>query len=281
MDTNASEALVTPIAGSITHPAGPKCETSERLSRWSKRWSDSKIGWHADEVNHALLKHGGTIVPFFSVEPDENPGNCVDTGEKVRILVPLCGKSVDMAFLAKQSYVAEVVGVEGVRMALNEFSSDHPDLSITEMGMVTGERGSFEKFVGKDIALLKGDFFELDELSSAGRVDAVWDRASIVAIRPELRQEYVRTIGRVMKPGGTVLALTIDKRTGTDEARERGPPFSLDEAEMKKLYEKEDWVESVTVLDEFDEFARDPGAAERHKGVTNLYEVCFVVKAKE
>jgi thiopurine S-methyltransferase len=114
------------------------------------------------------------------------------------------------------------------------------------------------------------------------RFDAVWDRASIIAIEPHLREKYVETMSRVIRPGGTLLVSTLDRRTGTDEGRNSGPPFSVPEAEVRRLYEGQDWVESVTLVEETDQFAKSPADGERFSssGRTSMYNLLFVIKAK-
>ena len=135
--------------------------------------------------------------------------------------------------------------------------------------------------MGKGITLLKGDFFDISEEATGGKFDAVWDRGSMVAIHPELREEYVRIIGKLLKPGGTILLATVDRRAGSEEGMAAGPPWSLNEADVRGLYETADWVESVTVLEEYDDFL-DEASKERwiSKGLNSVFEMCFVIKAK-
>jgi len=249
-------------------PNTPKNEQDERLAKWSERWSNDMTGWHLEDVNESLVKHGGNILP--------NDDTCSEDG--VKIFVPLCGKTVDLAYLASQKNVS-VVGLDGIRKALEEFAKEQPSLEIESLSATE----KYERFQGKDITLLKGDFFDLDEMATSGRVDAVWDRASIVAIQPELREKYVETISKVLKPGGTILLSVLERRTGSEEGINAGPPFSVPEAEVRRLYEGQDWVESVELLEEIDQFARRPADKERFgkSGVTSMYELVFLVKAKE
>jgi len=182
-----------------------------------------------------------------------------------------------MAFLANQKSVAEVVGCDGIRKALVDFSEEHQDLEVKEApGM-----GAFDRFQGNAITLLKGDLFDLDENSAGGKFDGILDRASIVAIHPDLREKYVDILGQLIKPGGTILSVTIDRREGSQEGMSAGPPFSVDDEEIQKLYAGRDWVESVTKLEEYDEF-KDEESKSRWtmQGVDSLYELVYVIKAK-
>ena len=42
-----------------------------------------------------------------------------------RVLLPLCGKSVDLAYLSKKH---DVVGVESIEQPIVEFGREHPEL---------------------------------------------------------------------------------------------------------------------------------------------------------
>jgi thiopurine S-methyltransferase len=261
------------------------------------------LGWHRTDVNPTLLQYGHELIPNFMVDRDSSSSSsttCEDTNETnnkgIRVLVPLCGKTVDMAFLAQQPSVTEVVGVDGIRKALDEFASDHPEQGwknephVMDYTTATNENkdGSaslFETIMGTDIRLLKGDFLELDIGLAGGRFEVVLDRASIVAIRPELREAYVATMGRLLSRGGKALIITVDKRQGSNaEAMTKGPPFSVNETEIRRLYETADWVESVTLLGEENLFETQP--AERNErflqdGVTSMFEMVFLIQAKQ
>lgn len=251
--------------------AAPKNEQDERLAKWSDRWNNNMLGWHLSDVNESLIKHGSHILPGDDTCPEEGGG--------VRVFVPLCGKSVDLAYLASRKSVDQVVGLDGIRKALEEFSKEQPSLDIQASS--TDEK--YERFEGKGITLLKGDFFDLNDSTAGGRFDAVWDRASIIAIQPELREQYVETISKVIKPGGTILLSTLERRTGSEEGINTGPPFTVPEAEVRRLYEGQDWVESVEFLEEIDQFERKPADKERfgQSGVTSMFELVFVIKAKK
>jgi thiopurine S-methyltransferase len=253
--------------------AASKNEHDERLRKWSERWSNNTTGWHSDNVHESLVKFGSHIIP--------GDDTCPENG--VRLFVPLCGKSVDLAYLASQPNVAEVVGLDGIRKALEEFSNEHPSLNIQPVSSSSLPTAKYERFQGNSILLLKGDFFDLDETAAGGRFDAVWDRASIVAIQPELRKQYVDVISKVIKPGGMILLAALERRTGSQEGINAGPPFSVPEAEVRNLYEGQDWVESVELLEEVDQFERKPEDKERfsQSGVTSMYELVFVIKVKE
>lgn len=231
------------------------------------------MGWHKETVNESLLKYGERLT---GAKQESCPA------QSLRWFVPLCGKSVDMAYLARQETTAEVVGNDGIRKALDEFADMHKEFNIVaELQKSSPPSDPFEKLSGRKITLLKGDFFALDDRATGGKFDAVMDRASIVAIDPSLREDYVKIMSKLVKPGGKILLVTVDRRAGEEEARKLGPPFSVDEAEVRRLYESQDWVDSVTLLEEEDYFAKDPESKERYEGLTSMYELSFLITAKE
>ncbi len=80
-----------------------------------------------------------------------------------------------------------------------------------------------------------------------------------------------------------MLLIAIEKRrTANEEAKTDGPPFSIDESQVRSLYEYQSWVESITLLEEVDDLTTEQ-AKERwqKKGVLELYDLVFVIKAKD
>lgn len=181
-----------------------------------------------------------------------------------------------MAFLAKQASVNQVVGIDGISKALLEFAQENPLFDIQQ----NDTDDVVERFVGKGIELLRGDLFDVNDQVTNGKFDMILDRASMVAIQPTLREKYVDTLGKVIKPGGSILLITLDRRSGDEEARKRGPPFSIDEEEVHRLYGKVDWVESIQLVEEHDEF-QDEKNRQRFEGLDSMYELCFIITTKK
>ncbi len=193
------------------------------------------------------------------------------------MFVPLCGKSLDMAFFASQPSVIDVVGVDGIQQALDEFSKEQPQLKLQPSTSIDDR---FDRLVGENISLLKGDFFELDDQATCGQFDAVWDRGSMVAITPDLREKYADVLGRLISPGGKILLAALERREGEEEAKKGGPPFSLSEDDVRNIYSSKDWVESITLLEETDLIAKDPAEAERRPGLTSFFELVILIQKK-
>lgn len=233
---------------------------------FQKKWDSNKISWHKEEIHEVLKKHGEQVLPgLFSTD-------AVCAAPPKTVFVPLCGKTVDMAHLAASPAVEKVVGVDGILQALEAFAFEQPQLEIhpaaAEEGGGGGGDDGYRRLKGRKIELLQGDFFELDEeLSTGGRRFAViFDRASLIAIDPSLRERYVEITGKLLQPGGQILLVTL---TRPDE---NGPPFSTPESAVRDLYEKQPWVESVTPVE------HPAGEEVRDGGVwTNL---AFLIQGK-
>jgi len=173
---------------------------------WIERWQSGRIGFHEGAVNAMLLAHAKAL------------------GEGARrVLVPLCGKAEDMAWLAAQGHT--VVGVELASQAVEAFFADH-DLVPT-----VSPQGALMAYRAGPYTLLVGDFFAVTP-DDVGPVDALYDRAAVIALPPSLRTRYAGQVRALMPAGPRGLVITLEYPTGAME----GPPFSVPEAALRALY---------------------------------------------
>ncbi|XP_038652913.1 probable thiopurine S-methyltransferase isoform X2 [Scyliorhinus canicula] len=77
------------------------------LEHWIACWEQQKIGFHQDAVHEMLKKHVDVML---------------NGRKQIRIFFPLCGKAVDMKWLADQGHT--VVGVELSEIAVKQFFTD-------------------------------------------------------------------------------------------------------------------------------------------------------------
>lgn len=165
-------------------------------SFWHHRWQENRIGFHQNQINFHLER-------FW---PQLN----VPSGE--RVFVPLCGKSLDMLWLASQGY--RVFGVELSPIAVSDFFRENGLTPKVE------KSGAFERYRYGEIEILCGDFFNL-ETSHLKDVRGVYDRASLIALPSEMRFEYAGHLRRILPGRPPILLITLDY---PKEARQ-GPPF--------------------------------------------------------
>lgn len=174
---------------------------------WHQRWQQQQIGFHQSTPTPLLQKHW--------------PALGAPAG--ARVFVPLCGKSLDMAWLAAQGH--RVLGVELSRLAVEQFFAEHglqPDIEDSRYGI---------RFRAGDIEILCGDAFAMDaELLSD--CSAVFDRAALIALPPPLRLRYARELQARLPAGCRGLLITVEY----PQAERDGPPFSVEEPEVQSLY---------------------------------------------
>jgi len=139
------------------------------------------------------------------------------------VFVPLCGKSLDLAWLATQGH--RVLGVELSQLAIEQFFAEH-GLQPTAEHSRYGTR-----FRAGDIEIICGDAFGLDADLLAG-CSAVFDRAALIALPPALRQRYAGELQSRLPAGCRGLLITLEY----PQAERDGPPFSVPEAEVRELY---------------------------------------------
>lgn len=209
---------------------------------WLERWQQNQIGFHQGRVNPYLQQYWPQL--------DIAPGN--------RVFVPLCGKSGDMLWLRAQGY--DVVGVELSELALRAFFEEN-QLTVE----VRSEDG-FQVFDSDGIRLYCGDFFHLTRDHLAG-VGAVFDRAALIALPPEIRPEYVAHLHGLLSPGAQTLLVAFEY----PQSQMQGPPFSVEEAEVRVLYRDA----SIRLLQTADILAQEPRF--RDRGVTRLQEKVYAL----
>ncbi|KAK3282104.1 hypothetical protein CYMTET_10141 [Cymbomonas tetramitiformis] len=176
-----------------------------------------------------------------------------------------------MPYLAEKPNVQEVIGVEGVREAITQFIHENSALKFDECA---AETPGFETWRSSKITLVLGDFFDIQE-HHIGLVDKIWDRAALVAVDPALREAYVDSMDRVLRPGGQILLVTFDRAAGSLNGMRHGPPFSVPEAEVRRLFEDRyeiQLLERKNVINEYQRF--------QDQGVTTLYEDVFLLTKK-
>ena len=208
---------------------------------WEQRWQAGKIGFHQDDVTPLLREYWSTLeLPLDS---------CV--------FVPLAGKTRDMSWLAAQGY--RVLGVELSQIAVDQFFAEH-GLTPTRHESRYGVH-----HVADRVELICGDAFALDTevLSDCA---GVFDRAALIALPPELRRRYASELYSRLPTGCRGLVITLEY----PQHEKVGPPFSVDEDEVRALYET-DW--RIEPLERRDILAAQPGFVA--DGVTRLTTVAY------
>ena len=130
------------------------------------------------------------------------------------VLVPLCGKSLDMVWLAQQGH--RVVGVELSEVAVESFFSENG------LEAQWQENEGFRFMASGPYTLYCGDFFATSE-ELLGPIDFVYDRAAHIALPPQVRARYAAHLSTLVHGQTKALLLTVEY----DQTRRDGPPYSV------------------------------------------------------
>ncbi|WP_130903332.1 thiopurine S-methyltransferase [Pseudomonas sp. Sample_23] len=173
---------------------------------WYKKWDSNQIGFHQAEANPYLQRYW----PELAIAPS------------ARVLVPLCGKSLDLLWLAGQGH--QVIGVELAEKAVEEFFSEH------QLQPQISDKGAFKVYRTVAFELWCGDFFALTAEDVAG-CTALYDRAALIALPDAMRQRYAEHLQQLLAPEMKGLVITLDY----DQSQIPGPPFAVSDDEAQRL----------------------------------------------
>ena len=101
--------------GAATAVAATKAEDTNQIAYWARRWQDGNTQWHKSEVHPAVLAHATTQLECAALAAAVREGRAPASSAPT-VLVPLCGKAVDMLYLYQQGF--RVVGIEIVTQAI-------------------------------------------------------------------------------------------------------------------------------------------------------------------
>ncbi len=173
---------------------------------WQQKWEKNEIGFHEGAFNSRLVKHWHKLA----------------LEEGSRVLVPLCGKTNDIAWLLSQGYY--VVGVELVESAVEQLFK-----ALGVMPDIT-DFGNLKRYSADYIDIFVGDIFALTS-EPLGSINAIYDRAALVALPADMRNRYTKHLVNITvnKPQ---LLITFEY----DQTLIQGPPFSVSNEEVKLHY---------------------------------------------
>jgi thiopurine S-methyltransferase len=175
-------------------------------SFWHQKWERGDIGFHKSEPNALLTEHFEKL----------------NLAKGRRVFLPLCGKTRDFAWLLACGY--RVVGAELSELAINELFND---LGVTPKISRVGELTLYR---ANDIDIFVGDIFDISA-ELLGCVDAVYDRAALVALPANMRNQYTSHLMKITNMAPQLLICYEYNQQLMD-----GPPFSISEEEVKHHY---------------------------------------------
>ncbi|XP_046585334.1 thiopurine S-methyltransferase-like isoform X2 [Haliotis rubra] len=219
------------------------------VNDWSENWQAGKIGFHKDIEHPLLVKYADKLTGGKSAQ---------------KILIPLCGKSMDIKWIADQGHT--VVGVEAVEQAVLEFFTEQNIEYSKET--LTDIPGDVYKSSDGRISVYRCDVFDFNR-SYKDKFDAVYDRAALVAINRDDRERYATLMKSLSAPGSRMVIVTVNY----DPALHPGPPHYVEEELIPKLYGNRYNVEILERSDSLEERWRE-------KGLTYFDEVVHFLSDK-
>ncbi|MGB1237904.1 MAG: thiopurine S-methyltransferase [Pseudomonadales bacterium] len=173
---------------------------------WHERWQTNRIAFHENKGNSALKRYFEQL--------GLAAGAC--------IFVPLCGKSCDIDWLLAQRY--RVVGVELSELAVEAV------FERLEMTPECIELNGYRRYSCGSLTIYCADVFSLQR-AELGVIDAVYDRAALVALPETMRVRYAAHV-IALSAQAPQLLLSFEY----DQAQLEGPPFSLSSSDIEAYY---------------------------------------------
>jgi thiopurine S-methyltransferase len=175
-------------------------------SFWHQRWEKNEIAFHEGKANPILVKHF----------------NELSLAKGSRVFVPLCGKTLDISWLLSNGY--RVAGAELSQIAIEQLFMElglQPEISTV---------GEVEQWSANNLDLFVGDIFALSR-KLLGPVDAIYDRAALVAFPEDMRNRYTAHLTGITHKAPQLLVCY-----DYDQNLMQGPPFSIRNEEVHRHY---------------------------------------------
>ena len=175
-------------------------------SFWHQRWGKNDIPFHEPGANPSLVNYFKEL----------------SLGEGSRIFIPLCGKTRDIAWLLSHGH--RVAGAELSEIAVKQLFMElemEPDISRV---------GEVAHWSAKNVDIVVGDIFQVSR-KILGPVDAIYDRAALVALPEKMRHRYAAHLVEITNKAPQLLICYV-----YDQNVMPGPPFSVSSEEVRQHY---------------------------------------------
>lgn len=176
-------------------------------SFWHNKWASKDIAFHTAKPNPLLLQY------FKQLGLEKG----------ARVFLPLCGKTLDIGWLLQQ----------GCRVAGAELSTIAVEELFAELNLVPQHNkvGGLTHYHAEKIDIFVGDIFTLTP-ELLGKVDAIYDRAALVALPDNLRAAYIKLLKEMTRSAPQLLI-----NYEYDQSKQAGPPFSISDEELVRHYQ--------------------------------------------
>ena len=220
---------------------------------WLDKWTRNEIGFHEDRVHPLLKKYWRAVVDAHKPHLDLAAGNDNPLADKqahdgqiedsqankasgTNVFVPLCGKSLDLLWLADCGH--HVYGVELSEIAVESlFTENDLVFERTSEDLFTKYSG---EHCGKNITIWCGDYFSLTP-SMLPTIHLFYDRAAFIALSPQTRSDYLDALARLLGTNAFGLMVTLEYVDGLITP----PPHSITPPKVKNICSANFLVETL------------------------------------
>ncbi|XP_060084614.1 thiopurine S-methyltransferase-like isoform X1 [Ylistrum balloti] len=175
---------------------------ADEMQGWLNCWEKDTAPWHIHHVHEAIEKYH----EILAASPTA----------KNKIFIPLCGKTVDIKYLADRGN--EVVGLEASEIAVRDFFTEQ-NIEYTSED-VPAVKGKLYRSSDKMIKIYCCDLFLFSAEVESG-FSGIWDRGSLIAMSQADQKRYIGLIKTLTYPGIGYLLEMPDRDPNI------GPPFSV------------------------------------------------------
>jgi thiopurine S-methyltransferase len=175
-------------------------------SFWYQKWETNSIAFHGSEANPLLVRYFKALA----------------LAEGSRVFLPLCGKTLDIAWLLSHGY--RVAGAELSKIAIEQLFAE------LEVEPTIASVGELDHYSAPNIDIFAGNIFDLSS-EVLGLVDAIYDRAALVALPEAMRIRYTAHLTDITNKAPQLL-ICYDY----DQSCMEGPPFSISNEEVNQHY---------------------------------------------
>ena len=165
---------------------------------WDERWKTKDTGWDMNGVSPPLKVYIDTIV-----------------NKEISILIPGCGNAYEAEYLLDNGFTNVTL----------------MDISPT---LVEDLLKKFEKYAGKELTIICGDFFKHD-----GKYDIILEQTFFCALTPGLRKAYVEKMYALLRENRKLVGLLFDKQFDSS------PPFGGSKQEYVELFSGKFEIENM------------------------------------
>ncbi|GAA5521694.1 thiopurine S-methyltransferase [Aliifodinibius salicampi] len=207
------------------------------ISYWKNRWEKGNTGWHMDHVYPLLPK----LWPQFNL-----PANA-------KVLVPLCGKSIDLLWLLQKNF--HVIGIEVSAKAIKQLERN------SSLFFTCTNRKGHTVFEANSMEIWKDDFLNISP-DVIGKVDAIYDKAALIALPPEIRKKYIPHLQSFCHSHTQILLQTFEYK----QEEMQGPPFSVSQKELRTYFNPNFEIKLLYEKSKLNEFERF-----KERGLTSYF----------